>query len=186
MTSQWAHELKRIFEEEKPCDLLIRGARVVDVLGGGIEDVPVAIHQGRIIAFEGLRAKEIFDARGLYLAPGFVDCHIHIESSLLVPHQFARACLRHGTTAVFADPHEIANVFGEAGVEFMLEDSQDLSVDFFFLLPSCVPASTLESSGASLEADTLRRFKGHPRIVGLGEFMDVPALLRAQTGQWKS
>ncbi len=180
MTLHWAKELKGIFEGKIPCDLLIRGAKVVDLLGGGILEVPVAVHKGRIVAFEELRAREVFDARGLYLSPGFVDCHIHIESSLLVPHQFARACLRHGTTAVFADPHEIANVFGEEGVRFMLEDSEGLPVDFFFLLPSCVPASPLESSGASLGPDALRRLKEHPRIVGLGEFMNVPGLLEAE------
>lgn len=177
---QRAEDLKEVFNGRRPCDLLIKGARVVDLFGGEVIDCPVAIYKGGIIALEKLQAREVFDARGLYLVPGFVDSHLHIESTLLVPHQFARAVLKRGTVAVFADPHEIANVLGLEGIRFMIEDSEGLPVDVFFMLPSCVPATPFETSGASLGPDELRRLKDHPRVVGLGEFMDVRGLLEAE------
>ena len=179
---QKAKELKEVFNGQRPCDLLIKGARVVDLFGGEVIEGPVAIHKGEVIALEELSAREVFDARGLYLVPGFVDSHLHIESTLLVPHQFARAVLKRGTVAVFADPHEIANVLGLEGIRFMIEDSEGLPVDIFFLLPSCVPATPFETSGASLGPEDLRGLKAHPRVVGLGEFMDVQGLLKAEEG----
>ena len=115
-----AVEMREIFAGRKPCDCVIRNGRVVNVFSGEILEHPVAVHNGRILAFEDLPAVEFFDAGGHYISPGFADCHIHIESTLLCPSEFARAVVRRGTTAVFADPHEISNALGEEGFRSML------------------------------------------------------------------
>ncbi len=178
--STWARELREIFEGEKPCDLLLKGVKVIDVLNLEVSEIPLAIHRGRIIAHEELRAKEVFEAGGLFAAPGFVDSHIHIESTLLLPHEFARAALKRGTTAVFCDPHELANVMGAEGIRFFLEATEALPLDFYVMLPSCVPSSPYETPGATLGPDDLQALKEHPRVMGLGEFMDVEACLGAE------
>lgn len=175
-----AEEIRQIFIGRRTCDLLIRGAKVVDLFAGRADTVPVAIHHGKVIALEELKAKEVFPAKGLYLAPGFADCHIHIESSMLTPSEFARAVVRHGTAAVFADPHEVVNALGEKGLRFMLDDAEGTPLDFFFLLPSCVPATPFETSGGVMTPALLRKYKGHPRVVGLAEFMNFPGVLTAQ------
>ena len=175
-----AEDIREIFAGRRKCDLLIRGAKVVNLFAGRVDVLPVAIHRGRIIALEDLRAREIFPAKGLYLTPGFADCHIHIESTMLTPPEFARAVVKHGTAAVFADPHEIVNALGETGLRFMLEASDGIPLDIFFLLPSCVPATTFETSGGVMTPALLGKYRGHSRVVGLAEFMNFPGVLTAE------
>ncbi len=164
---------------ERPVDLLIKNARLVNVLSGDIHDADVAVADGVVVGFGDYQAKEIVDAGGAYLAPGLMDGHIHIESTLLTPREFAKAAARRGTCAVMADPHEIANVLGTDGVEFMLASASGSPVTIYFTAPSCVPATDMETSGATLTAaDIARLLQKHPKsLLGLAELMNFPAVI---------
>lgn len=164
----------------KPADLLLSNGRVVSVLADRVVRTDVAIADGVIAGFGSYKAKKRMDLKGGYISSGLIDGHLHIESTLLSPCEFARAVVPHGTTSVIADPHEIANVLGEKGIRYMLDASRDLPMDIYLSLPSCVPATHLETSGASLSAKKLRRFAKDPRIVGVGEVMDYPGVLAAR------
>ncbi len=175
-----AVETREIFAGRKPCDLTIRNGRVVNVFTGEILDHPVAVHRGKILAVEDLPSVESFDARGLFITPGFADCHIHIESSMLRPAEFARAVVRRGTTAVFADPHEISNALGEEGFRYMLDATESLPLDFYFLVPSCVPATPFETTRGDFTAEVVDRLASGRRVLGLAEFMNFPGVLAAE------
>ncbi len=162
---------------KKPCDMVLVGGKVVDVFTCEVIEVPVSIHRGFVVAFEELEAREVFDLGGRYLSPGLSDAHIHIESTMLSPYEFSRAVLKRGTVAVFCDPHEISNSLGEAGLEYMFDASSRLPVDIYFLLPSCVPATPFETSGGEFTSSVLEKYRDHPRVVGLAEFMNVPGLI---------
>jgi adenine deaminase len=172
-------EMRDIFAGRKPCDLVIRNGRTVNVFTGEILRHPVAIHEGKILAFEDLPAVESFDARGLFITPGFADCHIHIESSMLSPPEFARAVICRGTTAVFTDPHEISNALGEEGFLYMLDATESLPLDFYFLVPSCVPATPFETAKGDFPAEVVARLASGRRVLGLAEFMNFPGVLAA-------
>jgi len=155
------------------CDLLLKNARVVSVFTGHVEGpVNVAIADGAIAGFGDYHAKKVIDLRGAYLTSGFVDSHMHLESTLLTPAEFARSVLPHGTTTVVCDPHELANVAGVDGIKYLLDASEKLPLDIYVALPSCVPASRLDTSGASLGAKELKKVSGHPRVIAIGEVMD--------------
>ena len=162
-------------------DLLLENARVVDVLGGRIISANVAVVAGYVAGvgdYHSANRRE--DLRGSYLAPGFIDAHVHLESSMVRPAEYARAVVPRGTTTVVSDPHEIANVTGLAGIEYMLAASEGLPLDVLVNLPSCVPASHLSTSGARLSAADLQAFADHPRVLGLAEFMNVPGAVNAE------
>lgn len=153
---------------------------MVDVFTDQLLEANVLIEDGRIIgvgAYTAADADEVTDVGGRYVCPGFIDGHIHIESSMLAPGEFVRACLPHGTTTVIADPHEIANVSGLAGIEYMLGSTEGLPMNVRFTLPSCVPSSAFEESGALLTAEDLAGLIGHPRVIGLGEMMNYPGVI---------
>ncbi len=160
-----------------PIDLLITGGRIINVFSGRIEELSVAIHNGIIVGFGDYDALETVDLKGSFLSPGFIDGHIHIESSKLTPSRFAEAVVTHGTTTVVSDPHEIANVLGVEGIRYMIEQSKDLPIEIFYTIPSCVPATNMETSGAILKADDLAIFLSEPNIVGLGEVMNYPGVV---------
>jgi len=160
----------------KPADLLLSNGRVVSVLADQIVKTHVAIADGVIVGFGNYRAKRSLDLKGGYISSGLMDGHLHIESTLLAPAEFACAVVPHGTTSVIADPHEIANVLGAKGIRYMLKASEGLPLDIYIALPSCVPATNLETSGARLGAKQLKQFVGHPRVVGIGEVMDYPGV----------
>ncbi len=164
---------------EEPADLLVRNVRLVNVLSGEIHPAHVAVKDGVVIGFEEYSARNIVDAEGRYCVPGLIDGHIHIESTLLAPHRFAQAAAAHGTAAVICDPHEIANVMGAAGIEYMLEASHGLPLSVFMMMPSCVPATHMEHSGANLTADHVRDFLARypERMLGLAEMMNYPGVL---------
>ncbi|NLI80659.1 MAG: adenine deaminase [Deltaproteobacteria bacterium] len=161
----------------QPADLCIRNCRIVNVLTGRVETRDLTIFQDLIVGWGDYRAKATWDAEGLYVCPGFVDGHIHLESSLLNPFHFSNAVAPWGTSAVIADPHEIANVLGLEGIRYVLRSSENQLVDIFFNLPSCVPASPLETSGAQLRATDLYSLIPHERILGLAEMMNFPGVL---------
>lgn len=163
---------------DRPADLLLRNAGLVNVLSGEVHPAEIAL-AGGVIAGLGDRydAHEVIDLEGRFVAPGFLDAHVHIESSMVPPAEFARAVVPRGVTTVVTDPHEIANVLGLAGIRFMLEESEDAPLDVLVNAPSCVPATHLETSGAGLEAEDLATLLGHPRVLGLAEVMNYPGVI---------
>jgi adenine deaminase len=161
-----------------PSDLVLKKGRVVNVFSGEILERDVAIHQGVIVGVgEGYPGQQEVDVKGRTIAPGLIDGHMHIESTMLLPSRLAASLLVHGTTAIVSDPHEIANVMGLEGIRFMLRESETLPFDIFFMAPSCVPATPLETSGAALDAGDLASLRAEPRILGLAEMMNYPAVL---------
>ncbi len=162
-----------------PCDLNLTDCTVMDLLDGRfIENATVSIRNGKIAGVnDGLAARASISLEGRFLAPGLVDAHVHIESSLLTPAEYARVVLPHGTTTVVADPHEIVNVLGYDGMRFMLAASGDLPLDIFFMVPSCVPATEFDTAGAALYASDMYPFLQDPRVLGLGEVMNYPGVL---------
>ena len=163
-------------------DLVIRNASFVNVFSNKISRGDIAIACGRFAGigkYEGLRE---IDASGKLLLPGFIDAHVHLESSLVTPHEFAKAVLPHGTTTVITDPHEIANVMGTDGIEYMLQATEGLPVDAFFMLPSCVPATPLDESGAELDHRAIDPLYAHPRVRGLAEMMNFGGVIAGDDG----
>lgn len=158
---------------ERPVELVLKRARVVNVFTNEVEQADVAIHQGQIVGIGEYTGETELDLAGKYVCSGLIDGHIHIESSMLCGPAFAQAVLPHGTVAVVTDPHEISNVAGTAGLEFMMETTKDLDLSVYFMLPSCVPAADLDESGAVLEAEDLAPYYASPRVLGLAELMNV-------------
>ena len=172
--------LIRVAKGEIPADLLIKNTQVVNVFSGKIFTADVAITEKYIAGIGDYQTgKQIIDAKNLYLIPGLMDAHIHLESTLLTPSAFARAVLPHGTTSIFIDPHEIANVLGIKGINYMLKATENLPLNVFILVPSCVPATNLETSGASITAEKIAKLLQHPRVVGLAEMMNFPGVISA-------
>jgi len=157
---------------EKPAELLFKNAQLVNVLSGEIHPADVAVEDGRVIGFGDYRAKTVVDLKGAYLAPSLIDGHFHMESSLLTASELARAVVPHGTGAMVIDPHEYANVLGLDGIRYVLESTKNLAVDFFIMLPSCVPATHLETAGSRLTADDLKLMIADERIAGVAELMN--------------
>lgn len=167
-----------VAQGREPADLCLRRCRIVNVLTGEVETNDLAVVDGVIAGWGAYEARQEMEADGFYVCPGFIDGHIHLESSLLSPQQFCGAVVPRGTAAVVADPHEIANVLGLDGVRYVLEATEGLPIDVFINLPSCVPASPLETSGAALGALDLHAMLPHDRIIGLAEMMNFPGVLQ--------
>jgi len=161
---------------EQRAELLFKNARVVNVFSGEIHKTNVAVEDGRVIGFGDYQAKKVIDLKGAFLAPSLIDGHFHVESSMLTAPEFARAVVPHGTGAVVIDPHEYANVLGLDGIRYVLESTKNLAVDFFIMLPSCVPATHLETAGARLTADDLKLMIHDERIAGVAELMNFPGV----------
>ncbi len=160
-------------------DTVLKNAQVINVFTEEVYMANIAISDGYVAAvseFEYEGEREV-DLNGAYVAPGLIDGHVHIESAMVTPAEFAKTILPRGTTSIVADPHEIANVCGIKGIEYMLEASEDIPLDVFVMLPSCVPATAFEHSGANLDAQALCALIDHPRVLGLGELMDYPAVV---------
>lgn len=171
------NEKIRVASGEGMADLLIKNGRVVDVFSGQIEKKDVAIYGGVIVGFGDYRARKIVDVKGDFLCPGLIDGHVHIESSMVIIPEFARAVLPNGTTTVVIDPHEIANVLGKAGIRFMAESARGVPLNVFIMLPSCVPATHLETAGATLRANDLKPLLKEPWAIGLAEMMNFPGVI---------
>ncbi|MED4754251.1 adenine deaminase [Brevibacillus choshinensis] len=163
-------------------DTVIKNGTIIDVFNGELLQGDVAIADGVFVGIGQYEGHTVIDAEGKYISPAFIDGHVHIESSMVVPSEFARVLLPHGVTTVITDPHEIANVAGVRGIEFMLAESEGLPFDVKVMLPSCVPATSFEHSGAVLEQEDLDPFLSHPRVLGLAEVMDYPAVMNAAEG----
>ncbi len=163
-----------------PADLLLTNGRVVNVFTGEIEDTSIAISDSRIVGLGEYDAKKITDLKGAYVAPGFIDAHVHIESALVPPYEFARAVVPHGVTTVVIDPHEIANVLGKEGIRYMLDASKYTPFSVYVMASSCVPATHLETSGATLRWSDLIEFKNDPWVLGLAEVMNYPGVINGE------
>ena len=168
----------------EPADLVLKGGLVLDVLGCTWEQCDVAITDGIIVGLGSYEGKQTIDVSGKYVTPGLMDAHMHIESTMLAPRELAKLLLLNGVTTIFADPHEIANVMGEAGLCWMLDETEDMPLDVFYMLPSCVPATAMETSGAELTAADLQKYLYHERVLGLAEMMNYPGLLGGDPGVW--
>ncbi|WPC43539.1 adenine deaminase [Clostridium sp. JS66] len=166
-------------------ELVLKDAFIINVFTQTIEKKDVAINDDVIVGIGKYEGNQEIDCKGLFVASGFIDSHVHIESSMVTPEIFSDLVIKKGVTTIVADPHEIANVLGEKGIEFMLENSKKGDIDTFFMLPSCVPAVDFEDNGAVLEADNLEKFINHPKVLGLGEVMDVNAVTSGKKNMLK-
>ena len=169
--------LLRCARGEEPCDLVLKNGRVVNVFDCTITSADVGICGNRIAGIGTYHGLEEQDLTGAYLCPGFIEGHIHIESSMLTPGRFAEVVVPRGTTTVVCDPHEIANVLGMDGIAYMLASAEPTHLDLFAVVPSCVPATHMENSGATLSADEIDALLGKNGIVGLGEMMNFPGTI---------
>lgn len=169
----------RVARGDAPGDLVLTGGCVVNVFTQQVETANVVIADGWIAGIGPYEwdADERLAVDGGFILPGIIDAHMHVESTLLMPAELARLAVPHGTSAIVADPHEIANVFGVRGVELLLAESMNLPLDIFFMAPSCVPATSWEDAGAALDADAIEQLLRHDRVLGLAEVMDFPAVL---------
>jgi adenine deaminase len=161
-----------------PADLVIRNARVLNLVTGELESGDIAVCGSTIVGtLDSYRGVEEIDAQGRFAVPGFIDSHVHCESTLVTPGEFDRCVLPHGVTTAICDPHEIANVLGLMGLQYFLDSAENTALDLRVQLSSCVPATNLETSGARLTAADLIPHRHHPKVIGLAEFMNVPGVL---------
>lgn len=159
-----------------PAELVIKNAKVVNVFTRKIMETDIAITQGIVVGLGNYTGQKEIDAKGQYVVPGLIDGHVHIESTLLPPHEFAKVSLLHGVTSAITDPHEIANVAGTTGLEYMISDAQATPMNIFTMLPSCVPVTPFETNGATLNAQALSPFMVKEDVLGLAEVMNYQAV----------
>lgn len=167
----------KIARGDEPADLLLKGGKVVNVFSGEVYDADVAIAGSRIVGLGQYAARETIDVSGKYLTPGFIDAHVHIESSLVPPPEFARAVVPRGTTTVVIDPHEIGNVLGLDGIRYMFDAAKYNPLSIFVMLPSCVPATNMETAGAVLHWYDIVPYQNDPWVLGLAEMMNFPGVV---------
>ena len=172
-------EIIKASNGEIPVDLLLKNGKLINVFSGEVYPENVAIHKGFVVGYGDYRSKKTIDLKGKYVSPGFIDGHVHIESSMVSISEFARAVVSKGVTSVITDAHEIANVLGIDGIKYMLEASKNQPLNVFFMLPSCVPASNMETAGANLTGFDLYPFLKEKWVVGLGEVMNFPGVISA-------
>lgn len=164
----------------EPADLVIRDVRLYDLTAGELIETDIAVCGGTVVGtLEHYEGRRVVEGRGRIAVPGFIDTHLHVESSLITPFEFERCVLPHGVTSAICDPHEIANVLGAEGIRYFLACSEAMVMSLFVQLSSCVPATHLETAGASLDAADLAALKGHPATIGLAEFMNFPGVIHA-------
>ena len=166
-------QLIKFARGDEPSEILIQNARVVNVYTGEIYSADIAIAHSRIVGIgSGYTAHTVYDVAGRYVCPGFIDAHVHIESALVPPYEFARAVVARGTTTVIIDPHEIANVLGLDGIRYMFDSAKYNPLSVFVMMPSCVPATEMETAGAYLRwYDITPQLNDH-WVLGLGEMMN--------------
>ena len=166
-----------------PADMVLRGGRVFDLVSGGMIEGDVAICGDTIVGVgESYEGRAVVDVSGRVLVPGFIDTHLHIESSLVTPFEFDRCVGPRGVTTAICDPHEIANVVGVDGIRYFQRASEHTLMDIRVQLSSCVPSTEMETSGARIGAAELAELRGHPSGIGLAEFMNYPGVLAKDAG----
>lgn len=181
-SQELAHRIAQGHGDE-PADLVIKGAKLLDLVTGGLVESDIAICGDTIVGTYGsYEGRQVIDAKGLIAVPGFIDTHLHIESSLVTPLEFERCVLPHGVTTAICDPHEISNVLGVEGIRYFLACAEAMRMDLRVNLSSCVPATHLETAGATLEAADLTPMMDHPKVIGLAEFMNFPGVIHRDPG----
>lgn len=171
-------KLIRIARGDKPAAVLLKNANLVNVFTGEVYLTDIAIRRSRIVGLgDGYEAEQVIDLDGKYVAPGYIDAHVHIESSMCTPREFAKAVLPRGVTSVVTDPHEIANVLGLEGISFMLEQAKYGSLSMYVMASSCVPSTHMATAGANLEADDIRHLLNNDWVIGLAEVMNYPGVI---------
>lgn len=163
--------------KEIPCDLVIKNIRIIDVFQGNSYIDTVGIKNGYFVGIGDYSGIKEIDGTGKFMCPSLIDAHAHLESSLITPNEYYKYALLHGITSMVVDPHEIANVLGINGIKLMLEMSENIPFDFYYMLPSCVPATNFESSGAIIESNDLKPLYEHPKVLGLAEVMNFPSVI---------
>ncbi|MGE6631228.1 adenine deaminase [Bacillus sp. NPDC077027] len=176
----FSHQIE-VAAERKKAALVIKHAKIMDVFNQEWIEADVAVESGKIVGIGEYEGEQVIDASGQMLVPGFIDGHVHIESSMVTPAEFSKAVVPHGVTSVITDPHEIANVSGVAGIRFMLEEARKAPLNIYFMLPSCVPAVSFERSGAVLKAKDLAPLYQEEEVLGLAEVMDYVAVEQAES-----
>ncbi len=161
-------------------ELVLKNAKIINVFSTEIINGDVAINDGKIVGVGSYDGIKNINLEGKFVIPGLIDSHVHIESAMVTPGEFARTIVPKGTTTIIADPHEIANVCGMKGIEYMLNCSEDIPLNVYVMLPSCVPATSIENSGAILKAEDLKKLINHERVLGLGELMDYPNVIKGK------
>ncbi len=171
-------KLLEIARGDKPAAVLLKNANLVNVFTGEVYRTDIAIRRSRIVGLgEGYEAEEVIDLGGRYVAPGYIDAHVHIESAMVTPREFAKVVIPRGVTSVISDPHEIANVLGLEGITFMLEQAKYGPLSIYVMASSCVPATSMETAGANLEADDIAHLRANPWVLGLAEMMNYPGVV---------
>ena len=161
-------------------DIVFKNAKIIDVFCLEIIEGDIAVTGDTIVGIgHYTKGKKTIDLNGKFVSPGLIDPHVHIESSLVTPDTFSSVLLEHGVTTVVTDPHEISNVLGKKGIQYMIDSTENTELDIFIMLPSCVPSTKFESSGAILEAEDLKEFYSHPRVLGLAEMMNFPGIINS-------
>ena len=178
-------QLMRFARGDEPADLLFTNARIVNVFTGEIVGDNFAVKNGIILGVGDYSARTVLDMKHRFVAPGFVDAHVHIESAMIGVSEFARLILGRGTTTVVADPHEIANVMGKTGVDYMLRSAEDQPMDIYYTVPSCVPATRMETAGAEVSAADIAALMASSRVVGLAEMMNFPGVIYEDEVVWE-
>lgn len=161
----------------RKCDLVIKNAKIINVFTNEIIEGNLGVDNGYIVGIGDYSGEAEIDLNGKYISPSFIDGHVHIESSMVSPYEFTKHILGFGTTTIIADPHEIANVCGTDGIDYILNSTKNLPVDVYVMVPSCVPATEFETSGAILLRDSLEKYIDNERVLGLGEMMDFPSVI---------
>ena len=179
MTKQELKHLIDVAAGREPADLVIKNCMVVNVFTGRIVPGDIAVCGDRIAGIGSYEGRQTVDARGKYAAPGFIDSHIHIESCYVTPEEISRLLVPHGAATIIADPHEIVNVCGIPGLDYMMEAAKDAALDIKYMLPSCVPSTSFEHAGAIVDAAQMEEPIRRGNILGLGEFMDYPGVISA-------
>ncbi len=173
-------EFLRVARGDGEADLVLKNARLVNVFTGEIIMVNIAVWQGTIVGFGDYRAKEIIDLRGMFVTPSFIDGHVHIESSMVSPPEYARLVVPNGTGSVVCDPHEIANVLGVSGIQYILATTEKLPLNAYVMAPSSVPATDMETSGAVIGPAEIKSLLAHERVLGLAEMMNYPGVVQGR------
>ena len=158
-------------------DFILKNGNVIDVKNEKIDQADIAVKDGKIAGVGHFSGENEIDCTGKYITPGFIDAHVHIESSMATPMEFSKAVMPHGTTTVIADPHELVNVKGNEAMEYILDAAGDAPLGIYVMMPSSIPATPFETNGADFTAEDMKQWKDHPLVLGLGEVMCYPAVL---------
>ena len=162
---------------EKEVELVLKNCKIINVFTHEIHENDIAINNGKIIGFGDYKAKKYIDVKGKYVSPGLIDSHMHLESTLVTPQRLAEIVVPNGTTTIIADPHEIANVLGVKGINYLIDSSKDIPLNIFFMIPSCVPATSFEDTGATIDYKDTQELLKKDLVLGLGELMDYPSVI---------